>query len=73
MRRDSIMRWAMILRTWFMGTRSPGIDAGAEAPRSRAGAGAAAAADAAAGLLQKCGDVLLGDAAAQAGSATCAD
>src|SRR6478609_5777089 len=28
-RRDSIMRCAMILRTWFMGTRSPGIDAGA--------------------------------------------
>src|ERR1700690_1468538 len=33
-RRDSIMRCAMILRMWFMGTRSPGIDAGAGEPPS---------------------------------------
>ena len=26
-RRDSIMRWAMILRMWVMGTRSPGMEA----------------------------------------------
>ena len=27
-RRDSIMRWAMILRIWLMGTASPGMAAG---------------------------------------------
>src|SRR3989442_7969432 len=26
-RRDSIIRWAMILRIWVMGTRSPGMEA----------------------------------------------
>src|SRR6266436_7182676 len=50
-RRDSIMRWAMILRIWFMGTRSPGIDAGAEATSDFAGGGAGVVGAAAPGWL----------------------
>ena len=68
MRRDSIMRWAMILRIWLMGTRSPGIAAGAgelAMRRLRGGRSGAAGAAEQADLLQKCGDVLLGDASAQ--------
>src|SRR5437660_12025907 len=36
-RRDSIMRWAMILRIWLIGTTSPGIAAGAGAGRDGCG------------------------------------
>src|SRR5216684_7735929 len=47
-RRDSIMRWAMILRIWVMGTRSFGMEAGAgEAVTSGFAAGAEGAVDAA--------------------------
>src|SRR6266853_5319243 len=37
-RRDSIMRWAMILRMFVMGTRSPGYGAGAGGAAGRGGA-----------------------------------
>src|SRR5467141_57982 len=37
-RRDSIMRWAMILRMLVMGTRSPGYGAGAGGAAVRGGA-----------------------------------
>ena len=51
-RRDSIMRWAMILRIWVMGTRSPGIEAGADGPASGfAGGGRCAGIDEAARRL----------------------
>src|SRR5713226_5990826 len=41
-RRDSIMRWAIILRIFIMGTRSPGYGAGAEGAAGRASAEAEA-------------------------------
>src|SRR5277367_381710 len=36
-RRDSIIRWAMILRIWVIGTRSPGIAAAGGATFEEAG------------------------------------
>src|ERR1700730_4823009 len=41
-RRDSIMRWAIILRIFVMGTRSPGYGAGAEGAAGRTSAEAEA-------------------------------
>src|ERR1700674_376481 len=41
-RRDSIMRWAIILRIFVMGTRSPGYGAGAEGAEGRTSAEAEA-------------------------------
>src|SRR6185369_9847994 len=48
-RRDSIMRWAMILRIWLMGTRSPGMATGAGVPASGLAEGTVAAGAAGAG------------------------
>ena len=78
-RRDSIMRWAMILRIWRHGNQIAGNGApGVGSRRSRV-AGAAAATAAGAGLqrltvpssvasFEESHDVLLGDAAAEAGA-----
>src|ERR1700693_1658706 len=70
------MRWAIILRIWVIGTRSPGMAAGAGGAGLAEGAGDAIAGAGAAGgagggaeglaFLQESHDVLLGDAAAQA-------